>query len=153
MQLVSTGGLPQIKGIVSFVVAVFAVPVFDTIRVMTARILKGRSPFSADKTHLHHLFIDMGYSHAATTLIILCLDIAIVGVWFVTEKVAAISVDVQFYIVFVLGFVVDMAIYSGISLYRARRPERYALMQKRIAEVQIRRGKFLMKVQRMLDKL
>ena len=46
---------------------VLSVPVFDTLRVMTTRILKRKSPFHPDKTHLHHMFIRLGCSHAATT--------------------------------------------------------------------------------------
>jgi UDP-GlcNAc:undecaprenyl-phosphate GlcNAc-1-phosphate transferase len=36
------------------VALLFAVPVFDTIRLMSTRIMKRRSPFSADRDHLHH---------------------------------------------------------------------------------------------------
>ena len=54
-------------GLVPFTLAVLSVPVFDTLRVMSTRILKGTSPFRPDKTHLHHMFIDLGCSHVATT--------------------------------------------------------------------------------------
>lgn len=36
------------------VAVMFAIPVFDTIRLMTTRILKRRSPFEGDRDHLHH---------------------------------------------------------------------------------------------------
>ncbi len=50
--------------------AILAIPIFDTIRVFTMRILRGKSPFRADKTHVHHELIANGYSHhQATTLI------------------------------------------------------------------------------------
>ena len=39
-----------------------AIPVYDTIFVMLRRILKGRSPFKPDKTHLHHLFLAQGWA-------------------------------------------------------------------------------------------
>ena len=39
------------------------IPVFDTLRVFGARIWKGRSPFSADKTHIHHLVTNQGFTH------------------------------------------------------------------------------------------
>lgn len=32
----------------------FAIPVFDTIRLMTARVRRGQSPFAGDRDHLHH---------------------------------------------------------------------------------------------------
>lgn len=153
MQFVHTGGLPQMKGVVSFVLAVFSIPVFDTLRVMASRMLEGRSPFSADKSHLHHIFIDMGYHHPATTAMILALDIFIVGVWFVTENIAAITVDIQFYIVAATGLLTNVAISYGMTRYRKRRPEAYAAMQIRIADRQIRRGAALRKLQRALDRL
>lgn len=37
--------------------ACFMIPVIDTLRVFIQRILAGKSPFSADRTHLHHKLI------------------------------------------------------------------------------------------------
>lgn len=36
------------------VAALFAVPVFDTIRLMSVRAARGQSPFAGDRDHLHH---------------------------------------------------------------------------------------------------
>lgn len=38
-----------------FPFAVLVLPIFDAVRIMVVRIVKGRSPFAADKGHLHHL--------------------------------------------------------------------------------------------------
>jgi UDP-GlcNAc:undecaprenyl-phosphate/decaprenyl-phosphate GlcNAc-1-phosphate transferase len=40
------------------VAAILIIPLFDTIRVFTVRILKKKSPFSPDRSHIHHLIID-----------------------------------------------------------------------------------------------
>ena len=53
----------QGMGLIPFTLAVLAIPVFDTLRVMSMRILRKKSPFSPDRTHLHHLFIELGFSH------------------------------------------------------------------------------------------
>ncbi|HEX2532260.1 MAG TPA: MraY family glycosyltransferase [Chitinophagaceae bacterium] len=53
-----------------FSVGVVLIPVFDTLRVFALRIWKGRSPFHPDKTHIHHLLTNNGWSHAATAKII-----------------------------------------------------------------------------------
>lgn len=90
-------------GLIPFTLAVFAIPVFDTLRVMAMRILRGMSPFSPDKTHLHHLFIEMGFSHVGTTAVILLMNLLIVAIWFLSYQLGA-SIDVQFYIVVVLAF-------------------------------------------------
>lgn len=39
-------------------------PILDTISVMVRRIHDGKSPFSADKTHIHHRLLEYGFSHA-----------------------------------------------------------------------------------------
>ena len=56
-------------GLVPFSLAVLSVPVFDTVRVMMMRILRKTSPFHPDKTHLHHMFIELGFSHIVTTVV------------------------------------------------------------------------------------
>ncbi len=38
-------------------------PLSDTLYVMTRRIIRGTSPFEADKTHFHHRLIDLGLTH------------------------------------------------------------------------------------------
>jgi UDP-GlcNAc:undecaprenyl-phosphate/decaprenyl-phosphate GlcNAc-1-phosphate transferase len=40
------------------------IPVFDTLRVFALRIWSGRSPFSPDKNHIHHLLTNNGWSHS-----------------------------------------------------------------------------------------
>ena len=47
-----------------FVLGIVLIPVFDTLRVFILRIWKGQSPFEADKTHIHHLLTNQGFSHA-----------------------------------------------------------------------------------------
>lgn len=85
-------------GLIPFTLAILSIPVFDTLRVMTMRIVRGNSPFSPDKTHLHHAFIGMGFSHLATTLSILGLNLVIVAVWYGLYASGS-SVDVQLYCV------------------------------------------------------
>ena len=50
-----------------FVLGIVLIPVFDTIRVFAMRIWKGGSPFEADKTHIHHLLTNRGFSHVFAT--------------------------------------------------------------------------------------
>lgn len=47
-----------------FVLGIVLIPVFDTLRVFAIRIWKGKSPFMADKTHIHHLLTTTGFSHS-----------------------------------------------------------------------------------------
>lgn len=65
----------------AFVLAVLSIPIFDTIRVMLGRISRGESPFTPDKTHLHHAFIDYGFHHLETSLMEIILNVLIVMIF------------------------------------------------------------------------
>lgn len=43
--------------------AVLLVPLFDTLRVVSHRVLHRRSPFSPDRNHIHHFLLELGLSH------------------------------------------------------------------------------------------
>jgi len=49
---------------------VLAVPIVDTFWVIVRRVSAGRSPFSPDRSHIHHLLLDLGLSHRLTVLLI-----------------------------------------------------------------------------------
>ena len=94
----------------AFVIAVSVIPLFDTVRVMTMRMLRGHSPIKPDKTHLHHLFIDMGFSHLGAATYILFINLFVVLIWLASWQLGA-SLDMQLYIVVFLGFMVTFVFY------------------------------------------
>lgn len=55
--------------------AILIVPLFDTLRVFSLRILSRRSPFSADRNHVHHFLLDIGLSHKMITFICVSVNI------------------------------------------------------------------------------
>jgi UDP-GlcNAc:undecaprenyl-phosphate GlcNAc-1-phosphate transferase len=61
-------------------VAILAIPLFDTIRVFSIRILKGKSPFSPDKNHIHHILLGAGLSQLQTVFVLAAINFAIIGV-------------------------------------------------------------------------
>jgi UDP-GlcNAc:undecaprenyl-phosphate/decaprenyl-phosphate GlcNAc-1-phosphate transferase len=64
--------LLSILGSAKVVVAllVLAVPIVDTFWVIVRRLRAGRSPFSPDRSHIHHLLLGLGLSHRSTVLLI-----------------------------------------------------------------------------------
>lgn len=94
----------------AFVIAVGVIPLFDTVRVMTMRMLRGHSPLKPDKTHLHHLFIDMGFSHLGAATYIVFINLFVVLIWMASWQLGA-SLDMQLYIVIFLGFMVTFVFY------------------------------------------
>jgi UDP-GlcNAc:undecaprenyl-phosphate GlcNAc-1-phosphate transferase len=49
--------------------AVLVIPLLDFALAVTRRLRAGKSPFSADRKHLHHRLLDMGHSHLHAVLI------------------------------------------------------------------------------------
>jgi UDP-N-acetylmuramyl pentapeptide phosphotransferase/UDP-N-acetylglucosamine-1-phosphate transferase len=56
-------------------VGILILPLYDTVRVFVQRIMHGRSPFSPDKTHIHHLLLDLGMSHMKATATLLTVNV------------------------------------------------------------------------------
>ena len=50
--------------------AVMVLPVLDLVLAVIRRTLRGQSPFSPDRGHLHHKLLDSGYSHAQSVLLL-----------------------------------------------------------------------------------
>ena len=66
------------KAPLAMAITVVLFPLFDTMRVFILRVRQGKSPFSADKQHIHHYLLRLGYSHEKVTLIITGIFIAII---------------------------------------------------------------------------
>ena len=58
-----------------FVISILFYPIVDIVRVVFIRLIDGKSPFVADKNHLHHLLISKIDNHLTSTLIIVALSI------------------------------------------------------------------------------
>jgi UDP-GlcNAc:undecaprenyl-phosphate/decaprenyl-phosphate GlcNAc-1-phosphate transferase len=67
-------------------IGILILPLFDTARVFTIRILRGRSPFSADRLHLHHLLLDFGFSHMKSTAILVFTTISFIAFVFLFQS-------------------------------------------------------------------
>ncbi len=97
----------------AMVVALFSVPVADTLRVMTMRMLNGRSPFCADKNHLHHAFVGLGISHGFTTFWEIFIDFLIVAIWILSVLLGA-SLEMQLYTVIVASAILVWGTYYAL---------------------------------------
>ncbi|MBQ7624465.1 MAG: undecaprenyl/decaprenyl-phosphate alpha-N-acetylglucosaminyl 1-phosphate transferase [Clostridia bacterium] len=78
---VSVQGLFKMYALISFAVPfiALAIPIADMLFAVIRRVMHGKSPFSADRGHIHHKLIDMGFNQKQSVLILYCLS-AILGV-------------------------------------------------------------------------
>lgn len=61
------------------VYSIFLLPVYDTLRVFAGRVINKKSPFSADKTHVHHLLMHTGFNHPRSAKILYIANIVIIA--------------------------------------------------------------------------
>ncbi len=75
-------GLPKVIANISkpiLAMSILVYPLTDTLRVFARRAIKGISPFTADRNHIHHRLIDLGLSHAQTVVVIYLFNLLIIG--------------------------------------------------------------------------
>jgi len=94
-------------------VAILIVPLFDTLRVFSLRILSRRSPFSPDRNHLHHLMMDHGMSHSTITYTLVGMNIL-----FIAAAYAMRNMNCTWVIALMIA---TASISTGILYYTSRR--------------------------------
>jgi len=67
-------------------VAILIGPVFDTLRVFTLRIVSGKSPFEADRNHIHHRILRLGFNHLQATLCLSVINLLSIGMVFLFKE-------------------------------------------------------------------
>lgn len=101
----SIQGVFKSYAIISFAVPllILGLPLFDALFAMIRRMLKGQSPMTADRGHLHHRLIDMGFSQKQTVFILYAIS-CILGITAVllAERGAVMALTI---LVFVLIFI------------------------------------------------
>jgi UDP-GlcNAc:undecaprenyl-phosphate GlcNAc-1-phosphate transferase len=60
---------------VAVALLVLGVPIIDTFWIIIRRVSQGRSPFSADRGHLHHRLLDLGLSHRQAVMVIYAIGV------------------------------------------------------------------------------
>jgi UDP-GlcNAc:undecaprenyl-phosphate GlcNAc-1-phosphate transferase len=101
---------------VAVALLVLGVPIIDTFWIIVGRLSHGRSPFTPDRSHIHHRLLDLGLSHRGTVLVIyaICTVLGVLAllVQEVTQAYAFISI-----------FIISGLILFGPTRGAFRRPE------------------------------
>jgi UDP-N-acetylmuramyl pentapeptide phosphotransferase/UDP-N-acetylglucosamine-1-phosphate transferase len=71
-------GTPYASSASIISIGILIIPLFDTLRVFTLRVIDGKSPFTADKRHIHHLLLNLGFSHLKSTLTIAAVNVVFI---------------------------------------------------------------------------
>lgn len=147
----TTANIDPSFGLIPFTLAVLSIPVFDTLRVMLARIMRGTSPFHPDKTHLHHLFVELRFSHAGAAVSIILLNALVIASQILTWKLGG-SINMQLLVVIVMSVLCTVGLYFGMHHISENNIIKRMMYRIGLATRFERKGIFLM-LQHFVDKL
>jgi UDP-GlcNAc:undecaprenyl-phosphate/decaprenyl-phosphate GlcNAc-1-phosphate transferase len=90
--------------IVVLITACCMIPAIDTLRVFYSRIKSGKSPFSADRNHLHHWLIRHRMMHSEATGKLISLHIIMIIISGLAILTLSIPVVILFQVILVLAY-------------------------------------------------
>jgi UDP-GlcNAc:undecaprenyl-phosphate GlcNAc-1-phosphate transferase len=91
--------------------AILIVPLFDTLRVFSLRLLDKRSPFSPDTIHIHHFLLDLGLSHRTITISCVAANLVFIVMAFLLRDMGT---------TIVIAILLAAALVSTIIVYYSR---------------------------------
>ena len=93
---------------------ILALPIADTLWVMTNRMCRGKSPFTPDNTHLHHKLLALNLSHLAVVLILYACMV-------VCGLLAVLMQSTNEWLQFTIATVFIMSLYVTVAVLQRRR--------------------------------
>ena len=117
--------------------AILSYPILDTLRVFTIRIAQKRSPFSADRNHIHHRLLALGLTHKKATLTLGIINILVIALAFIIKD---LYINLQLYL---LVLAVPLLYFSPWLIFR-RGSKKSKMQRKRtLAMLRARINSFL----------
>ncbi len=112
----------------------FALPILDTLSVMVQRISEGRSPFSADKNHIHHKLLKLGFDHHEAVMVIYWIqaDLFLVAYWLRYESDLIILAAVTGFFILTVTLL-QVATRHGWKIRHGNAPRREAPVTRLLA--------------------
>jgi UDP-N-acetylmuramyl pentapeptide phosphotransferase/UDP-N-acetylglucosamine-1-phosphate transferase len=110
---------------------ILIIPLFDTLRVFTLRLIQRRSPFSADRQHIHHILIDLNLTHFKATVLLLMTNLIIIIISFELQELSNVFISlIQLTIALSLTYIIT-------ALLRKKRENKIPNDQEQYAGKQI----------------
>jgi len=98
-------------------IAILIIPLFDTLRIFILRVMQKRSPFKADRNHMHHVLLDMGLSHRGVSLTLYSVNIIFIMVALLLRDISSL---VLLIVLSFMAILFSMAPYLIRLLFKAK---------------------------------
>ena len=93
-------------------IGILIIPLFDTLRVFTTRIIRGGSPFKPDRRHIHHLLVDFGMTHLHATLTLVFVNFFFIALVFSLHNV--LDIHILLLLIMVLATVMTYLLHRAV---------------------------------------
>jgi len=84
---------------------IIGLPILDTIAIMTRRVMRGRSPFSPDREHFHHILQVAGFGRSKIVIVMMMISGLLAGIG-ITGELLGVPEYIMFY-----GYVIVLGVY------------------------------------------
>ncbi|MBK7376170.1 MAG: undecaprenyl/decaprenyl-phosphate alpha-N-acetylglucosaminyl 1-phosphate transferase [Chitinophagaceae bacterium] len=116
--------------------SILMIPLFDTLRVFGLRILDRRSPFSPDRTHVHHFLLDLGLNHRMVTITCVAVNIIFIAMAYFLRNLGTTTV---------IGILLVSAfIFIGVIYYS--RPRSKSIVDQNISNADVIKSHKILKL-------
>lgn len=107
-----------------------AIPVLDAFRVAVFRVMKGRSPFSADKTHIHHHLLKLGYQPFQASILLWIFQCTILTVVVLIKPVSILFELLVVVVLYIMFYGAVVGLYEKMQASRKKIIFKYSHLQK-----------------------
>lgn len=106
----------QFKAAPAVTVALLIIPLYDTLRIFVLRLMNGKSPFKADKNHIHHMLLNLDLSHLHVTSIMISVTLFFVVISLLLQRLGNVIIMIIMILLAVL-----LSFIPGIILRNRKR--------------------------------
>ena len=103
--LIITTQSPKPSVSTTFVIWTVALPAYDILAVMIRRVLKGKSPFHADRTHLHHICLRAGLNGRQALGVMIIISLMFSGLGVVLTSLATPLISLSTFVAFGMAYI------------------------------------------------
>jgi len=86
--------IQNIHSPLAIIIGLLFIPIFDTLRVFTGRIMHRKSPFAPDKTHIHHKMLALGLTHIQSTITLIACQIGFVLLNLLLGEILLLNINI-----------------------------------------------------------
>lgn len=105
-----TIGKYKIESAPAVSIAVLILPLYDTLRLMIVRVMRKQSPFKADRGHIHHKLLDLGYTHIQATIILSVFTIVFIFIAYQLQYIGILWLTLILFVLATLLYLIPITL-------------------------------------------